>query len=172
LIRFYWDTSALAKRYVNELGSPLVNRLFGRAVPSRMMVLGVTIGELVSIVVRLRNSGTISQAQFTLVMQEVRREVIAAPEISLEPAPTELVFASLVQIERHSINSTDALVLRSALGLAGQLRAAGDDLVLLASDQRLLRAAAAEGLTTFNPETDTLDRLDALIDAGTPQAGP
>jgi hypothetical protein len=35
----------------------------------------------------------------------------------------------------------------------------------VASDQRLLRAAAAEGLATFNPETQSQAELDALIAA-------
>jgi len=43
------------------------------------------------------------------------------------------------------------------------VRPAGDDIVLVAFDRRVLRAAQAEGLQTFNPETDTQAYLDALI---------
>jgi hypothetical protein len=43
------------------------------------------------------------------------------------------------------------------------LRARGDDLVLVASDQRLLRAAQVEGLLVFKPETQTTTDLDALL---------
>jgi hypothetical protein len=49
------------------------------------------------------------------------------------------------------------------LGLAHRLRQHGDDLVLVASDQRLLRAAQVEGLTTFNPESQDFAALSALI---------
>jgi len=59
---------------------------------------------------------------------------------------------SLSLIVAHSINSTGAITLRSALAIVQKLRAGGDDLVLVSSDQRLLRAAQAEGLLTFNPE--------------------
>jgi hypothetical protein len=52
---------------------------------------------------------------------------------------------------------------RSALAIARQLRANGDDLVLVASDQRLLRAADAEGLSTFNPEIQDHAALAPLI---------
>jgi hypothetical protein len=62
----------------------------------------------------------------------------------------------------HSINSTDALILKSALAFARRLRRASDDLVQVASDQRLLRAAHAEGLTTFNPENQDQAALSAL----------
>ena len=66
---------------------------------------------------------------------------------------SRLVTASLPLIVAHSINSTDAVTLKSALAIARKLRAGGGDLVLVASDQRLLRATQAEGLSTFNPET-------------------
>ena len=74
-----------------------------------------------------------------------------------------LVTTSFPLIVAHSINSTDALILKSALAIARKLRRAGDDLVLVASDQRLLRAAQAEGLTTFNPETQDQAALAALV---------
>ena len=66
-------------------------------------------------------------------------------------------------IERHSINATDAIVLHATLGLAQFLRVNGDDLAIVASDQRLLRAAKAEGLDTFDPETQDQATLSKLI---------
>jgi hypothetical protein len=47
--------------------------------------------------------------------------------------------------------------------LVAQLRAGGDDLVLVASARRLVQAGQAEGLTTFYPETQTQADLDALL---------
>jgi len=73
------------------------------------------------------------------------------------------VTAALPLIETHSINATDAIILRLALNLAVRLRGAGHDLVLVASDQRLLRAAQAEALLTFDPETQSHSVLDALM---------
>ena len=67
-------------------------------------------------------------------------------------------------IETHSLNSVDSIVLRSALEVATLLRKAGDELVLVASDQRLLRAAQAEGILVFNPEIDSQQVLEVWID--------
>ena len=53
----------------------------------------------------------------------------------------------------YSVNSVDAILLCSALNIATDLRKENNELVLIASDQRLLRAAQTEGLLCFNPET-------------------
>ncbi len=69
-------------------------------------------------------------------------------------------------IDEHSINSVDAMVLRSALDVAIELRNdANDKLVLVASDQRLLKAARDEGLLVFNPETDPEQVLRAWVES-------
>jgi hypothetical protein len=66
-------------------------------------------------------------------------------------------------IERHSINATDSMILTCALDFALVERATGGDVILVSSDRRLISAAQAEGLLTFNPETQTTTELDALI---------
>ena len=80
----------------------------------------------------------------------------------MEPA-TRVVIAALPLIEVHSINATDAIILRLALNLTARMRSLGHDLILVAADQRLLRAAQTEGLLTFNPEIQSRVDLDALL---------
>ena len=63
----------------------------------------------------------------------------------------------------HSLNSVDALVLRSALDIDIELRPDSNRLVLVSSDQRLNRAAESEGLLVFNPETDSQQDLTNWI---------
>jgi hypothetical protein len=80
----------------------------------------------------------------------------------VEPT-NSLVIAALIHIQKHSVNATDAIVLHAALGLAQYRRSRGDDLILVASDQRLLRAAQAEGLGTFDPEIQDQAALALLV---------
>ena len=162
---FYCDASALGKRYAPEVGTPLVNHLFAGVPHSRLVMLTQGLGETLSILVRRRNAGLLSAAAYQQASQALRAELITAGQVGLRRSEDALVFSSLPLIEQHSINATDALVLRSALDLADTLRPTGNDLVLVAADARLLRAAVAEGLTVFNPETDPLKRLDALLNA-------
>lgn len=48
---FFLDASALGKRYVVEIGTPLVNRLFDTVPRTRMSALLLGVGEIVSILV-------------------------------------------------------------------------------------------------------------------------
>jgi predicted nucleic acid-binding protein len=70
---------------------------------------------------------------------------------------------ALALIVKHSINSIDAILLQVAMDVAQHLRAGGDNLALVSSDQRLLRAAQGEGLITFNPESQDQAALVALV---------
>jgi len=160
---FYLDASALGKRYAPETGTDLINRLFGAATKDRMLALHIGVGEVMSVIVRRHNAGLISDQGYAQALVEFRAEVVDAGDFRLEPIGEALIHSSLELIVRHSLNATDAIVLRSALDLADELRTAGYDLALVASDVRLLRAADAEGLMHFNPESDSAPQLDALI---------
>ena len=162
---FYWDASALGKRYTPEPGRALVNCLFARAPRDRVGALYIALGELVSILVRRHNGGAIDDADFAFAMGVLRTEIVDAADFPLRTVTNGLVRASLLLIEIHSLNATDALILRSAVDAAGELRARGDDLVLIASDNRLIAATQAEGLVTFNSEAQEQAELDALLSA-------
>jgi hypothetical protein len=106
-----------------------------------------------------------ADAEFAMAVSDLRAEVLEAPEFPLRSVTDAVVRASLSLIEIHSLNATDALILRPALDAAGELRARGDALVLVASDLRLIAAAHAEGVVTFNPEAQDQADLDALLSA-------
>lgn len=69
---FYWDASALGKRYAQETGTPLVNHLFSHVAPDRMMCLVVGTGEVISIFVRKKNAGHITLAAFSQAVIDSR----------------------------------------------------------------------------------------------------
>jgi predicted nucleic acid-binding protein len=160
---FYLDASALAKRYVPEPGSAPVHAILDTVPPSRLIVLTISIGEVVSILVRKRNAGIISQAYFDQAMANFETEVMQRADVPKASVTRRLVLGSVPLIIAYSINSTDAVTLKSALAIVRRLRAAGDELALVASDQRLLRAAQAEGLLTFDPESQDQAVLAALF---------
>ncbi|MBM4087396.1 MAG: type II toxin-antitoxin system VapC family toxin [Planctomycetes bacterium] len=160
---FWLDASALAKRYVPESGTPLMNDLFARVPRLSLLCLLEGVGEVVSVLVRRRNAGTITAAAFQQAMVEFRSEVSHDRDLEKVRATDHQVTTSWRLIERHSLNSTDAIILRCALDKALALRLAGHDLILVSSDGGLVTAAQAEGLLTLNPETASQADLDRLI---------
>ena len=165
MYHFYFDASALAKRYTQEDGSDKIDFLFENVSLRRLLCLTIGAMEVFWICVRKRNDGRISDSQFAESTTHLKLEVVdTLSNFRKIPVPDSLVWNSMDLIETYSLNSVDAMVLRSALDTATELRSTGDRLVLAASDRRLLRAAYAEGLQIFNPELDSQQRLTDWID--------
>ncbi len=163
-MNYFWlDASALAKRYVPETGSSLMNYLFTRVPATSLMCLLEGIGEVISILVRARNRGGLPAIRFRQVMSRFNLEVIRHNDFEKLSADPIQVTTSWQWIEKHSINSTDSIILQCALDKANELRADGHDLILVSADARLIRAANAEGIVTFNPETDDQAMLNSLL---------
>jgi uncharacterized protein len=160
---FCMDASALAKRFIPEKGSAQVDAILDNVPAGRIRLLNIGAGEILSILVRKRNAGVLSPSDFRQAAASFDAEIVLGASVTRTSVTSRLVTSSFPLIVAHSINSTDALILKSALAIAGKLRRGRDDLVLVASDQRLLRAAQAEGLVTFDPETQDQTALAALV---------
>ena len=162
---FYFDASALAKRYVEESGIDKIDFLFHNVPLERLSCLTIGAMEVLWICVRKRNDGRITSHQFEKAVTHLRHEVInSRSDFKTLWVPDSLIWGSMDLIETHSLNSVDAIVLCSALDMAAELSSTDDTLVLVASDQRLLRAARTEGLQIFNPEIDSQQTLIDWID--------
>ena len=163
---FYFDASALAKRYVEEVGSDKIDFLFTNVPMARLQCLTIGVVEVLWICVRKRNDRRISADQFAESTTYLNSEIIdIQSSFRKVSVPDSLVWDSMRLIELYSLNNVDAMVLRSALNIAAELRSTDDTLVLVASDRRLLRAARTEGLQIFNPEIDSQQTLVDWINA-------
>lgn len=159
----YLDASALVKRYTPETGTAFLNHLFLRIPPKHLIVFSVGVAEVVSILTRKANAGILSVSSRNQAITDFLAEIHAASQVRKVHVDEALVTFALPLIPAHSINSTDALLLASAKEMVVTMRASGDDLLLVAADKRLVRAATAEGLTAMNPETATIADLNALL---------
>src|SRR5262245_36139820 len=111
------DASSLAKRYNVEIGTPLINHLFTNVPLSRLIVFSIGIGEVLSLLVRKKNAGRISPAAYRQAVVDFHREIAYSTAAQKVVATNAVVTAALPFIEKHSLNATDAVVLRSALAL-------------------------------------------------------
>ena len=144
--------SALVKRYVAELGSQTVNALL-MALPAAQMVTTVmSYSETFAAIWRKQNQGMLSATAFATAQAALRNEIIRNPDFVVLGLDFDVILDGIALVERHNLNSTDGAILQAFLGHAASSQPLVVS-VLVAADQRLLRAAKAEGLEVLNPET-------------------
>jgi len=161
----YFDASALIKRYSAESGTPFVNQAFQATAAHRRMCLILGLLEVISTLVRKRNDRRLEEKMFHQALLTFRAEVMQADDFEILSVGDPLILAAAPLIEKHNLNATDAIVLRSALEARERLRSQGERLLLLAADKRLVRAAEAEGIIALDPEVDSLERLHQFLSA-------
>jgi hypothetical protein len=132
-MRVFFDSSALAKRYVAETGSEGVLEWCARA--DELAVSSIAIPEIVSALCRLRREGRLGEKQY----QEAKSDLLADLEDALlcDVSPTILKHA-VRALENHPLRSSDAIHVGSALALAAN--------VFVTSDRRQAEAARGMGL--------------------------
>lgn len=164
-MNYFWlDANAIAKRYVTEKGTRIINHFFTHISPAQIICLFDSMDETRSVIVRKRNRRDITLLEFNQAIQQFEAEIVNSTEVQQRHATVDQKIAARKLIEDYSINSTDAYILQCALDKASQLRITGHDLIFVSSDKRLLNAAKKETLRTFDPETDSQITLDILID--------
>jgi uncharacterized protein len=158
-----WDASALVKRYAPEVGSDTVDALFAE-VPARQMA-GTFLGyaETYASLHRKRNRGDLSAPTFLAAITLLHTEVLADPDWRLLPVDTAAILDGLHYVATHNLNSSDAAILATFLRYADAERSAGSVCVLIAADQRFLRAAQAEGLQTLDPQAIPAADIPAFL---------
>lgn len=140
----YLDTSALIKRFVVEKGSPLVGAIVTRKGP--VATAKIAYAEVYAGLTRKRRNGHLPESRYALACRQFEREWKAYIRVDLWD---EILLLARDLIQRHPLRGFDAIHLASALSLRGVL---GEDITFAAADERLLRAAAAEGLEALNVE--------------------
>lgn len=150
----FWDASALAKRYIREKGTETVNALFAPRSSVRHVSSMIGYAETYSIILRAFNRDSLPQHSFQESVDALRTEVLEDPDFILLSLPDDAVLSGLSLMQKHNVNATDAALLvvfvryQNAVGPA-------EPCVVIASDTRFLRAAEAQNLGAFNPETAT-----------------
>lgn len=162
MLQVFWDASALSKRYAAEAGSESTDAVWASVSASQMTATFLGYAEAYSILLRKRNRNDLSDAAFAAATSLLRDEIVSSAEFTLLDVDTRDIFAGIALMERHNINSADAVILAAFLRYALAL---GEVCVLVASDQRLLRAASAEGLRTLNPEQAAASDMPAFLAA-------
>jgi predicted nucleic acid-binding protein len=138
----YLDTSALIKRFVSEQGSRMVQTLVTREGP--IATAKIAYAEVYAGLARKRREGHLAPSQYARVTSQFERDWLAYVRIDLHD---EVLRIARDLVQRHPLKGFDAIHLASALSLGRGLE---EEVSFVAADERLLRAAEAEGLRPFD----------------------
>ena len=129
----FLDSSALAKRYVQESGSDRIEEILSSA--SSLGVSVISLSEVVSALCRRRREAKLTQHQYLRAKQALFEDIEDASVVNV----TDQVVARAVELlERWRLRSSDSLHVASAAEWSAQL--------FVSADERQCAAARGYGL--------------------------
>lgn len=144
------DTSALAKRYVQEQGTLWLQNQVDPQSGNRVIVAAITRVEITAAISRRERGGTLSSADANSSRNLVRQDFLT--EYEIVPITEALLDEAVLLSETHGLRGYDAVQLAAAVQTNMQATAVGlPPLLLLSADAELNAAATAEGLQVDNP---------------------
>jgi predicted nucleic acid-binding protein len=148
----YWDTSALAKHYHSELGTPKVDQLL-QAPGSRHIISRLAVAETFSVFAGKVRAGAITDVDFRQLcrrfLADARGPLFSVARLrAVHFRRAEALLRRYGPIPGQGLRTLDSL----QLAVAVELRSQGPIDSFVSADARLLAAAQAEGFSTINPE--------------------
>ncbi|MDH4084640.1 MAG: type II toxin-antitoxin system VapC family toxin [Nitrospira sp.] len=137
---FYWDTSALVKQFIQEVGTSEAIALRANAPPHATATIAYT--ETFSALRRRVRETALRESQYDDVVRRFVREWPAYVRVNLDE---RILGRTRALLERYPLRTLDAIHLASAIELQDHL---DEPSVVISADTQLLRAATAEHLET------------------------
>jgi predicted nucleic acid-binding protein len=151
---YFFDTSALVKRHVAEVGTAWVKSLVRAKAGHTLYIARITAVEITSAITRRQHNGDLSAAQAGAILGHFRRHLVQRFRVvELTPA---LFDDAMLTARKHRLRAYDAVQLTVALDVHRLQAAAGlGPVTLVSADRDLNTAAQAEGLPVDDPNTHT-----------------
>jgi uncharacterized protein len=147
---YYADTSVLVKRHDVEVGSAWVVGITDPAALNLIITARIAIVEIFSALNRKIREGQLALATYTRIAPDV--QAVCATQYRLIEVTADIVDHARNLVEPYPLKGYDAVHLAAALHANDALQAAGlPPLTFLTADDKLLRAAQAEGLAVDDP---------------------
>ena len=147
---YFFDSSAVVKNYVNEMGTTWVTRIADPMAGHRIHLAQITGVEVVSALTRRAHSGSLSARDAAIATGKFRHDFTnryVAVDITIA-----LINSAMQLAEAYALRGYDAVQLAAALDVNSYWHALGmQPLTLVSADNDLNAAAAAEGLAVDDP---------------------
>ena len=150
---YFFDSSALVKRYVSEIGTDWVRKLTDTTSKNVIMINRITSIEVVAALARRAKSGSLSSPDATYAISHFKSELVSHFRLT-DLTPT-LANRAISVAETRQLRGYDALQLATALLIYDELVASSVSTlytyILVSADNELNNAAILEGLAVDNP---------------------
>jgi predicted nucleic acid-binding protein len=157
----FWDASALVKAYSVEQGSSSVYGALD-AVRGQGALTDLVALEVFTVLSKHWRTNKLTKVEYRTAVSAFATDYPDTFFVLDVPGPVRRKAFELARTYRAaSLGAMDLLHLATASNAARSARA--KPVVFATVDAPLLTAAAAEGLRTFNPETDPLSKLLKLL---------
>lgn len=146
---YFFDSSALVKRYAQETGTAWVQTL---AAQHYSFLARVTEVEVIAAIERRKRGRTLTSSDAAAATASFRAHL--ATDYAMVDISRPLIKAAADLAEMHGLRAYDAVQLAAALQVEKERRAFNmPGLILVSADLALNAAATAEGLAVENPNT-------------------
>jgi len=139
---YFLDTSALVKRYHQELGTEVVDSLFTTADVS-FVTCSFVLLETIVVLKKLRKKGFITAEEFNDAFWQFQTE--CESKIKIIDIYSFHIISARQLVLKYDFSAGDALILASATSMLREKP------VFVCADETLLRVAKESGLNTLNP---------------------
>lgn len=146
MIVYFVDTSALAKRYIPEVGSPWTAAQLTPARGNIIIISKLALVEMHSLLARRRSDGSITSDKVVELHTELLRHW--QQEYLLVLVDDDVLNQAQILADKHTIRTLDAIQLACALSARKALQV---PMTFLGADPKLLVAASIEGFAIDNP---------------------
>lgn len=149
---YFLDTSALAKRYFPEQGHNWIVTLCESTPAHQLYISQVALVEVVATICRKAREQRTADEKRDALIERFRQDCHTT--YILWPVTTAIYTAAGDLCRSHRLRAYDAVQLACVLGLRSEAAASLTPLpIFVCADINLITIAAAEGLSTENPNT-------------------
>ncbi len=149
---YFFDTSALVKRYASETGTAWATALLDPAAGHRIYVARITGVECVAALTRKVRGHHLTAADAATAIMTLRNELANLLRV-VEVTPA-LLSDAMALAEKHALRGYDAVQLAATIEASNERAGLKlPALTLVTADVELLAAGETEGLATDDPNT-------------------
>jgi len=149
----YVETSALIKKYIQEVGSDVINELFEHHSAIGIFAISVLAAlELKSALARIQRGGRLTVPEMNGLLAEFRSDENLFSMVL--PVDNLLMDEAGDSLNDYALRTLDAIHFASALRLKALAGRTNQDMVVVTSDLELVSAWDEAGLAVINPTDD------------------